>query len=98
MKITEEAVDRALEAAHGTMVDTRHHWTQDDKQAVRAMLDAGIGTCLWSREEDGSDTWSTGCGKEFQINDAQSTNDAGMKFCCFCGGQFPVVSSETVKA
>ena len=58
-------------------------------RAVEGIVKAfdGIITCSWSREEDGSDTWSTGCCKEFQINDAQSPKDSGMNFCCFCGGK-----------
>lgn len=38
--ITEEMIDRALEAAKGAMVDTRRYWTDGDRAAVRAMLEA----------------------------------------------------------
>lgn len=38
--ITDEDVEKALEAANGVMVDTRRHWTADDRAAVRAMLEA----------------------------------------------------------
>lgn len=88
MMVTDETVERALEAAGGAMIDTRRHWTPDEKRVVRQMLDASKETCFWSRIDDTSDIWSTGCGKEFQINDAQSTEDVGMEFCCFCGGRF----------
>ena len=38
-EITEGMVDRALEAAKGVLVDTRRFWTEQDRAAVRAMLE-----------------------------------------------------------
>ena len=38
--ITDATIERALEAANGAMVDTRRHWTEGDRAAVRAMLEA----------------------------------------------------------
>lgn len=38
--ITDEDVEKALEAANGAMVDTRRYWTAEDRAAVRAMLEA----------------------------------------------------------
>lgn len=40
--ITDEMVEQALAAANGAMVDTRRYWTDSDKAAVRAMLEAVI--------------------------------------------------------
>jgi hypothetical protein len=40
--ITDEMVERALAAAKGAMVDTRRFWTDGDKAAVRAMLEAAL--------------------------------------------------------
>lgn len=42
-RITDDMVDRALEAAKGAMVDTRRFWTNEDRAAVRAMLAAAHG-------------------------------------------------------
>lgn len=39
-EVSEEMVERALDAAKGRMVDTRRFWTDDDRVAVRAMLEA----------------------------------------------------------
>lgn len=40
--ITEEMVERALEAGEGRTVDTRRFWTTEDRAAVRAMLEAAL--------------------------------------------------------
>jgi hypothetical protein len=40
--------------------------------------------CWWTRDDD-SDTWATGCGNLFTINDSDTPSDTGMKFCLYCG-------------
>lgn len=42
--------------------------------------------CDWSSNGD-ADTWDTGCRKAFLINDHETPEKAGMRFCCFCGGE-----------
>ncbi len=44
--------------------------------------------CNWYREDDEDDfneTWYSGCGQDFMINDEQTPLECGMKFCMFCG-------------
>ena len=50
--------------------------------------------CWWTRDDD-SDTWATGCGNLFTINDSDTPSDAGMKFCLYCGN--PVDDSEPTR-
>lgn len=40
--VTDGMVEQALAAANGAMVDTRRHWTEGDRAAVKAMLEAVI--------------------------------------------------------
>lgn len=47
----------------------------------------GGSSCVWCQDGDyDSDTWETGCGHCFTINDG-TPKDNDMKFCCFCGGK-----------
>src|SRR5688572_1734614 len=46
-------VEAALDAANGAMVDTRRFWTDGDKAAVRAMLNAAY-PLIASLAEDGT--------------------------------------------
>ena len=41
-------------------------------------------TCTWTQDDDGSDTWHTGCGHMFTLTD-DTPEGNGFKFCCFCG-------------
>ena len=40
--------------------------------------------CPWVQEDDSSDTWDTGCGNRFVLNEGTPV-DNGMRFCCYCG-------------
>ena len=40
--------------------------------------------CLWSRADDDTDVWETGCGHAFTIIDG-TPGDNYMEFCCYCG-------------
>jgi hypothetical protein len=40
--------------------------------------------CGWVRESEDSDTWATGCGEYFTLNEG-TPKENKMEFCCFCG-------------
>lgn len=40
--------------------------------------------CVWSQDNEDSDTWGTNCGHYYIINDG-TPDENKMKFCCFCG-------------
>jgi hypothetical protein len=40
--------------------------------------------CVWSQDSDDGDTWDTGCGEHYIINDG-TPEENNMKFCTFCG-------------
>lgn len=42
-----------------------------------------LGICVWWNDEE-SDTWETGCGNAFVLNEGPPAENK-MKFCCFCG-------------
>ena len=55
--------------------------------------------CGWTRESEDSDTWATGCGEYFTINEG-TPKDNQMKFCCYCGKEIiaaPTFSGEKDK-
>ena len=46
---------------------------------------AAVEECSWYKDaEDEGDTWETGCGKAFRINDGSPSYN-NMNFCFFCG-------------
>jgi len=53
------------------------------QRALRQQKAAREGVCLWSQQDDGYDTYSTGCGQEFTVNDCTDGN-VKLPYCPFC--------------
>jgi hypothetical protein len=51
---------------------------------TRARPAAGPATCAWSQDGPDSDSWETGCGNYFRLDDGTPV-DNDMLHCCFCG-------------
>lgn len=63
-------------------VKTVREWHKLAKDAAPA---PAAPACVWARDGDEeSDTWATGCGRYFTINEGNAA-DNGMTFCAFCG-------------
>ena len=41
-------------------------------------------TCTWSQDDEGSDTWWSGCRHGFTFTDGGPVQNR-FKFCCYCG-------------
>jgi len=39
--------------------------------------------CVWSQDDSGA--WYTSCGEGFDLTTADCPEEAGLKFCCYCG-------------
>lgn len=49
--------------------------------------------CIWTQDDEDSDTWGTQCGHYFTVNEGTPA-DNSMRFCCFCGKPLVVVPYE----
>jgi hypothetical protein len=61
-----------------------------------ALLKGGNMECIWTQDDEDSNTYSTDCGECFEITDG-TPKDNGFKFCFYCGKQIKqeLYSKET---
>jgi len=40
--------------------------------------------CEWHQDGEDSDTWDSGCGESFWLEN-DNPSECGMRYCCYCG-------------